>query len=103
MLFKQWLSKDLKEILNQWVSYINKLDLNTKEKYRWIALQIETESEHANQEHSEAELRKVIDWLNREVYKKLVLSLKKEMNQGNNEAFIKYTHLINKAKKVGIK
>lgn len=103
MLFKQWLSKDLKEILNQWVSYINKLDLNTKEKYRWIALQIETESEHANQEHSEAELHKITDWLNREVYKKLVLSLKKEMNQGNNEAFIKYTHLINKAKKVGIK
>ena len=103
MLFKEWLWNDLKSILEKWISYIEWLELNKKERLRWISLKIESESEYSNSEHSESELHKITDWLNREVYKKLVSILKKEMNTGNTEAFLKYTHLVNEAKKIGIK
>ena len=103
ILFKDWLWIDLKNILNNWTWYIDSLELNKKERLRWISLKVEAESAHSNTEHSEIELNKIIDWLNREVYKKLVHTLKKEMKAGNSEAFIKYTHLISEAKKIGIK
>ena len=103
MLFKEWLWNDLKNILENWISYINSLELNKKERLRWISLKIESDSEHSNYEHSESELHKIIDWLNREIYKKLVFTLKKEMNNWNSEAFLKYTHLVSEAKKIGIK
>ena len=103
ILFKDWLWNDLKSLLNDWISYINNLELNKKERFRWISLKIEDENSHSNSEHSEEELNKIIHSLNREIYKKLVTVLKKEMNSWNNEAFIKYTHLVNEAKKIGIK
>ena len=103
MLFKEWLWNDLKTILEKWISYIDWLELNKKEKLRWISLKIEADSEHSTKEHSESELHKITDWLNREVYKKLVWILKKEMNSWNSEAFLKYTYLVNEAKKIGIK
>jgi hypothetical protein len=103
ILFKDWLSLDLKNILENWISYINTLELNKKEKLRGISLKIETENEYSNNEHSETELNKIVDWLNREIYKKLVNILKKEMNNWNAEAFLKYTHLISEAKKIWIK
>ena len=103
MLFKDWLWKDLHKILDEWVWYIDSLELNKKERFKWIALKIESDNAHNNQEHSDTELNKIIDWLNREIYKKLVKTLKKEMASWNSDAFIKYTHLINEAKKIGIK
>jgi DNA primase len=103
MLFKEWLWNDLKTILKEWIWYINWLELTKKERLRWISLKIEADNEHSNNEHSESELRKITDWLNREIYKKLVTTLKKEMNSGSSEAFLKYTHLISEAKKIGIK
>jgi len=103
ILFKNWLWKDLKKILEDWVSYINNLELNKKERFRWISLKIESDNEYSNNEHSEDELHKIVDWINREIYKKLVNVLKNEMNSWNSEAFIKYTHLVNEAKKIWIK
>lgn len=103
ILFKNWLWEDLKNILEKWVSYINWLELNKKERYKWISLKIEIENQHSNIEHSEIELHKVVISLNKELYKKLVNILKKEMSNWNSEAFIKYSHLISKAKKYWIK
>ncbi len=103
ILFKNWLSNDLKKVLEDWITYINSLELNKKERFRWISLKIEADNEHKNMEHSEEELQKIVNWLNREVYKKLVQTLKTEMSKGNNDAFVKYTHLVNEAKKSWIK
>jgi len=103
ILFKNWLSNDLKMILEEWLKYLNTLELSKKERFRWISLKIELENEHTNYEHSKVELQKIVNLLNREIYKKLVSTLKKEMENWNDEAFIKYTHLVNEAKKIGIK
>lgn len=103
ILFKDWLWKDLKKILEEWISYINTLELNKKERLRWVSLKIDSENQHTNNEHTSEELNKIVDWINREIYKKLVIILKKEMNSWNSEAFLKYTKLISEAKKIGIK
>ena len=103
ILFKNWLSTDLKKLLEEWLSYINSLELSKKEKYRWLSLKIEVDNEHANKEHTEEELLKITNWLNREIYKKLVIVLKNEMNAWNAEAFVKYTHLVKEAKNIWIK
>ena len=103
ILFKNGLSVDLKKLLEEWKSYLNTLELSKKEKYRWIALKIEADNEHTNTQHTEEELHKITIWLNREIYKKLVSILKTEMNNWNAEAFVKYTHLVNEAKKIWIK
>jgi len=103
ILFKDWLGIDLKNILQDWISYLKTLELNKKEKLKWISLKIESDSEHTNNEHSEIELHKIVEWLNREIYKKMVTILKKEMTNWNSDAFLKYTNLISEAKKIGIK
>lgn len=103
ILFKDWLWKDLKKILQEGISYINTLELNKKERLRWISLKIDSESQLKNKEHTREELNKIVDWINREIYKKLVIVLKNEMKSWDSEAFIKYTKLINEAKKIGIK
>jgi hypothetical protein len=64
---------------------------------------IDSENQHTNNEHTHEELNKIVDWINREIYKKLVIILKKEMSSWNSEAFLKYTKLISEAKKIGIK
>ena len=103
ILFKDWLWSDLKNILEDWIWYINSLELNKKENLRWLALKIEADNINSNKEHSENELTKITDSLNREIYKKLSSYLKKQMQDWDSQALLKYTNLINQAKKMGIK
>ncbi|MFK7780302.1 MAG: DNA primase [Candidatus Gracilibacteria bacterium] len=103
ILFKDGLGKIFNNILEDGTSYINTLDLNKKERLRGISLKIDYDNKHSNTEHTKEELNKIVDGINREIYKKLVLVLKKEMDLGNAEAFLKYTKLISEAKKNGIK
>lgn len=103
ILFTDWLWKDLKNILEDWIWYINTLELSKKERLRWISLKIETDNIHSNNQHTNEELSKIVDWINRENFKKLVSQLKQDMNSWNSEALLKYTKLISEAKKIGIK
>ncbi len=103
ILFPEAIDKDLKWILENWPSYIDKLELSKKEFYKWVALKIETDQEHANKEHLHEEIDKMIMWLNREVYKSEVEKLKSLMNKWDNEALIKYTKLLEIWKKSWIK
>lgn len=99
MLFKEWLWNDLKNILENWISYIDSLELNKKERLRWISLKIESDNEHSNSEHSESELEKITNWLNREIYKKLVPALMKKMKSWNSEDLLEYTKIKSIAQK----
>ncbi len=103
LLFPDSIWKDLKNLLESWGEYIQKLELDKKEKYKWISLEIETKSEHENSEHIKDELSKVIWSLNREIYKKEVERLKSEIDLWNNNALLEYSKLISIAKKSGIK
>lgn len=103
ILFPELIWKNLKEILEKWVNAINSFDLNKKERYRALALKLETENDERNERNFEEELIKAINWLNREIYKKEVDKLKQLINSGNNDALNEYSKLIMVAKKAGIK
>lgn len=103
ILFPDSIWKDLKNLIESWNEYIQKLELEKKERYKWISLEIETKSQHENKEHIKDELEKVVWSLNREIYKKEVERLKNEINLWNNDALLEYSKLISIAKKSGIK
>jgi hypothetical protein len=102
-LFIENISKDLKEILEKWVEALNSLPLERKEKYRALALKLETEMWERNNRNFEEELNKTISWLNREIYKKEVEILKWKIASWDNEALAEYSKLMSIARKAGIK
>jgi len=94
ILFPDSIDKDLKLILEQWEKYLESLELSKKELYKWISLKIETDQEHSNNEHLEKEVEKMIDSLNRDIYKKEVERLKNLMSNWDNNALLEYTKLL---------
>jgi len=103
LIFNEWLWKDLEWFFEKWIYYLDSLELSKKEKYKAISLKIENDNTTSNSNHIEDELKKVVDWLNREIYKNEVQKLKNLMNSWDNEALLKYTMLVAKAKKAQIK
>lgn len=103
LIFDEWIWVDLKWFLENWINHLNKLELTKKEKYKAISLKIESINSESNINHIEEELKKVIDWLNREIFKTESAKLKQKINSGNNDALLKYSILISKAKKAQIK
>ena len=103
LIFNEWLWKDLEWFFEKWIYYLDSLELSKKEKYKAISLKIESDNTTSNSNHIEDELKKVVDWLNREIYKNEVQKLKNLMNSWDNEALLKYTMLVAKAKKAQIK
>jgi DNA primase len=84
-------------------SLLNSLDLNTKEKYRWIGLKIEEENKEKTEESIENEIKKIAIWINKTIYKNKVEILKTKMNAWDTEAFKEYSELVRKAKELGVK
>lgn len=103
LIFNEWLWKDLEWFFEKWISYLDSLELSKKEKYKAISLKIESINSESNINHIEEELKKVIDWLNREIFKTESAKLKQDISSGNNDALLKYSLLISKAKKAQIK
>jgi hypothetical protein len=103
LIFPEGLWVDLKKLLTQGISFIDSLELAQKERYKWIALQIELEWKEKTEDNKEQEVEKYISGLNRDNYKQLSKKLKDEMNMWNNDALLKYSELIKTAKKHWIK
>lgn len=103
IIFKEILSKNLTEFLNNWQAYLLKLDLNTKEKYRWISLKIEESNKEKTQENIEKEIIQISNSINKDIYKKEYFRLKNLINLWDTNAFIQYSNLIKKAKEYKIK
>lgn len=103
LVFFEYIWKDLKNFMEKWQKYLSELELNKKEKYRWISLKIEEENREKTPENIETEINKISSWINREIYKKLYQELKEKMNSWDLDAFKKYSELIKKAKSIWIK
>ncbi len=102
LIFKNNISKNFKNFLeNQEI--LNNLELNIKERYRWISLQIEEKNKEKTQDNIEKELIQLINSMNKDIYKNEYNRLKKAMNFWDNDAFIEYTKLIKIAKQFNIK
>ncbi|NVP18074.1 DNA primase [Candidatus Gracilibacteria bacterium] len=103
LIFNEGLGKDLEGFFEKGISYLDSLELSKKEKYKAISLKIESINSESNINHIEEELKKVIDGLNREIFKTESAKLKQDISSGNNDALLKYSLLISKAKKAQIK
>lgn len=102
-LFPDTFPKDLKEVINYWIKAINSFELNKKDKYKALALKIETDNELNTQEHIVSELKKVINALNRESFKKEEERLKSLINMRDTKALTEYQELLTLAKKSWLK
>jgi hypothetical protein len=103
IIFKDNIWKDLHNILDQWLIYLDTLPLAEKERYKWVALKIEMDNKHHTDENSEEKLEKLILWINREIYKNQVESLKNKISSWDTNALKEYSELIKLAKSHGIK
>ena len=82
---------------------LSHVELNEKEKYRWIGLKIEIENKEKTKEVIEREIIKTATWMNKEIYKNKVELLKTKMNSWDSEALKEYSELIKEAKKLWMK
>ncbi|MBF0913924.1 hypothetical protein HXK64_03160, partial [Candidatus Gracilibacteria bacterium] len=64
---------------------------------------IEDSENYKNSLNKAEDLEKIMNGLNREIFKQTEEALKQKINSGDNDALLEYTKLINKAKKSGIK
>ena len=103
IIFKEWLNIDLIDAIEKWNNFLNDLNLEKKEKYKWLSLKIEEDNKLKTEFNSEKELEKLVIWINKEIYKKQVNTLKLKINSWNTDAFNKYNELVKKAKEMWIK
>ncbi len=101
IIFPEWISPKLQTALDDIGSFIKRLDLSQKEKYKAIAMSYMSKGN--TQEEQTAERKTVLLWLNRLYYKSLFEQYKTAMNSGDNDAFVKYSALLQIAKKHNIK
>jgi DNA primase catalytic subunit len=79
---------------------LEKIDLNSKEKYRALAFKIWEEIEHENQEKILKDFEKLIEKYNKDLIKKEEKILKDKIKLWDSEAFLQYNELQKKLKKL---
>lgn len=102
LLFTENTSKNLENFLKKWKDFLQELELNKRERYKWLSLRIEEENKEKTTENIQNELKKISSSINKEIYKKLCAKLKNEMWKWDMEAFKKYSKLVKDAKKMWI-
>jgi hypothetical protein len=103
IIFPDAIWKNLQNILNKWTKYLDELELSEKEKYKGIALKLEMDNKHNTEEHNAWEVEKLVKWINREIYKNQVESLKNKISAWDASALQEYSTLVKTAKSHGIK
>jgi len=103
LIFKEFLWNDLKKALEIWESFLAWIDLEKKEKYRWLSLEIEENSKLKTDENISEILTKLAKKINTDIYKKITTQLREKIDLWDMEAFIKLQEINKKAKENGLK
>jgi len=103
IIFKDNISKNLKNFLDNWKSVLSNIDLDSKEKYRWISLKIEEANKEKTPENIDKEIIQISKSINKSIYKTQYNKLKNKMKSWDTNAFLKYSELVKKAKELWIK
>jgi len=101
IIFPEWISSKFTSALDNPWEFVKKLDLSQKEKYKALAMSYT--SKWNTKDEQTAERATLILWLNRMYYKSLTEKYKNLMNSWDNDALIKYSELLQIAKKHNIK
>lgn len=103
LIFEEFLGNDLKKALENPKSFLSLLDLEKKEKYRWLSLEIDENSKLKTNENISETLSKLAKKINTDIYKQITIELKEKINKWDMEALVKYNEIIKKAKINGLK
>lgn len=101
IIFPEWISHNLEKALSNPKDFFASLDIERKEKYK--ALAFSQWDSGSNSEDKKQDFLKAIHNLNRFYYKKLSEQYKELMNNWDNDALLKYSQLLQTAKKHKIK
>jgi hypothetical protein len=106
--FKEFISKNLEKVLENWSDEINNFDIETKNFYLWLAqnderLEIEAQLESIwsfkSEEKINDDFKKTIEKLNNDLFKKVESELKEKIKSWDLEALKKYNKLLLDKKK----
>lgn len=96
LIFIENISQNLIKVIEKWKDFLNTLNLEEKEKYRWLELEIEKYIEWKTFERISLDLEKIIEKINKDTYKKIETELKQKMLT-NPETLSEYSDFIKKA------
>lgn len=102
LIFTENISKNLKKALENWRDFLANLALEEKEKYRALELEIEKYTEWKTFDKIVIDLEKILEKINKDIYKKQETELKEKMNFDAN-ALKEYMELLNIWKKYKLK
>lgn len=101
--FKKYIWKNLQKALENWIDFINSLDIETKNFYMWISennerleieAQLESKAQTKSKEKQLDELKKTIEKLNNDLFKKAESILKEKIKSWDLEALKEYNELV---------
>ncbi len=103
LIFNENLNNDLKDALNN-DNFLEKLPLEKKEFFRWIALELEEKLWWLTENKIKDDIIKLIYETNRSIYEKEKKYINEvlEKDKNNTEILVKYTSLIKKAREAKI-
>ena len=94
--WKEVLEKDLAKFINSWKKYLKELELEKKEIYRALSLEIEEKDEEQKQ------IEKIIMKINKDNYKKKIENLKKDKDYWDKKTLEELVQIQKKAKEIGV-
>ena len=103
IIFPEYISSNLSKFLKDGSKILSKLELDQKERYKALAMRIESvESEQTNEVIWNT-LAKLVRKINLDTYKKAINSLKEKMNSWDMDAFAKYSEIVKVAREKWLK
>jgi len=103
IIFPEEIWKDLNDFLKSPEKTLKSFQLEKKERYKWLALRIEEEDKIRTGENKDDIIIKLVKKINLDIFKKISNNLKEKMKSWDENAFLKYSQLIKKAKEYNIK
>jgi len=105
ILFKQYLWADLRNILESWVEYFDKIDLDRQNLIKWLTIEISEKITESNKENFKKQLEFLINKINTDIFKKTKANFLKQMTEKPDdlEILTKYNEFLQLSSKNWLK
>jgi len=103
IIFRDYIWNDLKEVLANWSTVIEKMPIEKRDSLKALAMKIENDAIYQTWEVIWNTIDKIVKKINLDSYKKAIKFLKEKMNSQDTDAFAKYSEVVKKAKEMGVK
>ena len=103
ILFRDFISKDLQDILAKGSSLVDSFELEKKERFKALSMKIDDNSNSQTNDVIWNTIDKIVKKINFDSYKKAIKILKEKMSPWDLEAFTQYTEVVKQAREMGLK